>query len=229
MPEIEDERAARHAARTAGLSTDGLRLVSSSSRMVWHAPDANAAITVTRPGTKTLEQVTHETRAISAIADAGARTPGLIAGPMRLPGQRFAFMTEWVDQAAPPSRERAWILIAEQASLVAKAAAEGIQPIHMPEIAQSTWRELLGPGACEQFSVRWDDARSAVSELLASCPRVVAHDDLHPGNALIDTSQRCWLVDLEYACAAPPEWDLAALVVLHRRFGDPGNLDELLS
>ncbi|MFE9966411.1 phosphotransferase [Streptomyces sp. NPDC005525] len=229
MHETEDKYAARHAARASGLSTGGLRLVSSSSRLVWHAPDANAAITVTRPGTKTLDQVAHETRAIGAFADAGVRTPRLLNGPIRVPGRRFAFLTEWVDNAPPPSRERAWTLMAEQASLVAGAATEGIQPVHMPAVAQSTWRELMGPDEGERFSVRWDDARSAIANQMDSGQRVVAHDDLHPGNALIDASGRCWLVDLEYACIAPPEWDLAALLVLHRRFGDPRNLDALLT
>jgi hypothetical protein len=48
------------------------------------------------------------------------------------------------------------------------------------------------------------------------------------GSALIDATGRAWLLDFEFARAAPREWDPAKLLVLNRRFGEPSDVRPLL-
>ncbi|MFC4056174.1 phosphotransferase [Actinomadura syzygii] len=224
------ERAGLCAAERAGLGAEGVRLVSRGSRLVWHAPAGDAAITVTRPGTTTLEQVSHEIRLTERLRKAGVNTPRILAGPIRACG-RFAFVTQWVERAPTTPHAQSWPLIAEQAARFpgAGAGADGVQPVRMPEVPVSTWRDRLGSDMGEAFADRWDNARQVLGELLGHCEPVVCHDDQHPDNALIDRQGRCWLLDLELVAAAPPERDPASLVVLNRRFGDPSDPEALLT
>lgn len=224
-----DLEAAVEVAGLAGLPSDGLRLVSSTSRLIWHCPDGNAAITVTRPSSRTYDQVAFEIRMIDVLRETGVRTPHVLGGPFHLPGQRLGHVTEWITHVPPRTPEIGWHLVAEQASRVASANPEGIDPLFMPDVSDTTWDDLLGRDLSARFAERWNSERNTLTALLSGGDLVVSHGDLHPGNALIDSAGLCWLIDLERVSLVPSEWDHAILTILAKRFGDPTNLDELLA
>ncbi len=58
---------------------------------------------------------------------------------------------------------------------------------------------------------------------------VLCHGDVQPANIIVDPAGEPWLIDFEYACLAPREWDPAKLVILSRRFGDPAGVDDVLA
>ena len=44
---------------------------------------------------------------------------------------------------------------------------------------------------------------------------VLCHSDINFSNVLLDTKQRAWLIDFEYACDAPIEFDIAMLMAIN--------------
>ena len=51
---------------------------------------------------------------------------------------------------------------------------------------------------------------------------VLCHGDVQPANIIVDPAGEPWLIDFEYACLAPREWDPAKLVILEPPVRGPG-------
>lgn len=79
------------------------------------------------------------------------------------------------------------------------------------------------------FTSAWDNAAQTLDALTQHGRCVLAHGDLQPANMLIDDQGDGWLIDFEYACVAPAEWDPAKVLILGHRFGDPSHPERLLT
>lgn len=217
------------AAAQSGLDLAGARLVSSSARTVWHAPAGRAAVCITRPGARSWNQVTNEARAVSAARAAGVRTPPILGGPFELPDVRFALVYEWLDGEPAPT-DRAWTEVVTQAARIASARADGLGPLSLHlAVRPERWAEVLGVTFGTSFKTHWTAAAGAVAKLVHDGPLVLCHGDLHPSNVLMDDDGAGWLLDLENACLAPPEWDPAKILILAHRFGEPAAPGPLLT
>lgn len=214
------------AARLLDLDPAGARLVSASSRLIWHLPVPDVALTVSRPGTKSREDVTAETAAMRAATTAGVRTPQLRSGPVAVPDERWAFATDWITGRRPGRED--WPAIATAAATFAAAPTAGLRPLAWPVgLDDARLVDVLGPELRAALLARCTSAARAFDELLTAEPAALAHADLQPANVLCNDAG-AWLLDLEYAALAPREWDPAKLVILARRFGDPPDVDDLL-
>jgi hypothetical protein len=227
VPQSEDvERAAAlDAARRLGLSNARARLVSWSSRSIWHLPESHAALAITRPGAKAAPDVNAETNAARAAASAGVATPRILAGPIPIPGSRYATAFEWVSGRRAVQDD--WRAIVREASLLSDAVTVGVPTLSWPPAIESA--DILGDKLSNVLAEQSEFASAAVRRLTAAGDLVLAHGDLQPANVLIDAAGRAWLVDFEFARAAPREWDASKLVVLNRRFGDPADVGPLLA
>jgi aminoglycoside phosphotransferase (APT) family kinase protein len=87
---------------------------------------------------------------------------------------------------------------------------------------------VLGADLANVLAERSEIASVAVRRLTAHGDLVLAHGDLQPANALIGATGRAWLLDFEFARAAPREWDPGKLLVLSHRFGEPSDVGPLL-
>jgi hypothetical protein len=211
------------------LTATGAELVSRSSRAVWHLPDEQMAVVITRPNTRSFEDVLGEAHAIHAAIAVGVRTPPILAGPVPLEAGRTALAYRWIERATPPT-EPTWPDTVTQAARLAHARTEGIPRLRMTLGATpAQYKEVLGPELNREFTRHWRTATSIAERLLTTGPLVLCHGDLHPGNLLLDTSGLCWLVDFEYACLGPTEWDAAKIAILARRFNDPPTPEPLLT
>jgi Ser/Thr protein kinase RdoA (MazF antagonist) len=229
VPPPDAEQAAMiDAAERLDLRPSGARLVSSSSRLIWHLPSSGCALMLSRPGAKTGGAVASECAAIRAAAAAGVRTPRLIAGPIPLPDRRHAMACEWVDGRRPTVRD--WPTVAAEAARLASAPAAALPALQWPAGGPDA-RSLavLGEQLAPAFIEHARAASDSITSLVRSSGLVLAHGDLQPANVLIDRDDRAWLIDLEYACQAPREWDPAKLLILSRRFADPHDLNQLLT
>jgi Ser/Thr protein kinase RdoA (MazF antagonist) len=214
------------AAQQLDLDPAGARLVSASSRMIWHLPVPAVALTISRPGTKTREDVTAETNAMRTAAEAGVRTPALRGGPVAIPGGCWVFAADWITGRRPGAHD--WPSIAAAAAKLADAPTAGLRPFAWPaDLDDPRIAEVLEPTLHTDLLSRATAAAADFGELVAEAPPVLAHTDLQPANVLCDDAG-AWLLDLEYAALAPREWDPAKLVILARRFGDPADVDGLL-
>ncbi|WP_219417714.1 aminoglycoside phosphotransferase family protein [Pseudonocardia nigra] len=215
------------AAERLGLDCNGARMISSSSRMIWYLPRSGSALVLTRPATKTSEGVASEAAAIRAAVGAGVHTPRLIAGPIGLPEHRHAMACEWV-AGRPPAAED-WPGIVAESARLATASPEGLPELRWPpDVPDARSLPVLGQRLASDFVSRCREASGALGSLVRSGGVVLSHGDLQPGNVLVDVDDHAWLIDLEYACLAPREWDPAKLLILSRRFADPPDVDQLL-
>jgi hypothetical protein len=225
-PDTEHE-AMTAAARLLDLDPAGARLISASSRLIWHLPGLGVALTISRPGTKTDKDVAAETAAMRAATAAGVRTPGLRGGPVSLPAERWAFAADWIIGQRPSPTD--WPAIAAAAAKLADASTACIRPFAWPDdLDDPQIGDILGGELHADLIDRTAAAARTFDELMTAQPPVLAHTDLQPANVLCDEAG-AWLLDLEYAALTPREWDPAKLVILARRFGDPLNADELLA
>lgn len=223
-----DVRDVEAVAELAQLDAADARLVAFSSRAVWHLPRAGAAVVIPRPGARSPGQVHAESRAVRAAVLAGVLTPRLLCGPVALPDARVALVFEWVNSRAIPS-DRAWPLVVVQAAQLASAPTTGLPTLRTSfSMSTPTAPSVLGTDQAADFTARWSAASEIVAALSGSAPLVVCHGDLQLANMLIDRAGRGWLIDFEYACLAPPEWDPAKVLILARRFGDPADPEVLL-
>jgi len=227
-PSDSDRQAMLSAAEMLGLDPQGAVLVSASSRLIWHLPTPNVAVTISRCGMKSLASVTAETAAIRAATAAGVRTPRLRGGPLVLANDRFALATDWLAGRTPTAVD--WPAITAAAAQLTKAS-----PVDVPILAWPTAdaapniAEFLGEPLAEEFAQRCIAAARSIESLLEGDALVLAHGDLQPANVLCDADGQAWLLDMEYARLAPREWDPAKIAILARRFGDPPDSTKLLS
>lgn len=225
QPDAEREAMA-DAARLLDLDPADARLMSSSSRLIWHLPAAGAALTISRPGSKSRQDVEAETAAMRAAAAVGVQTPCLRGGPANVQRDRWAFATDWIIGRRPGYGD--WPAIAATAARLADAPTAGVRPFRWPDgLDDQRIGDVLGPELHEELLHRFAVAALAFGELVATDPPVLAHTDLAPANVLCNDTG-AWLLDLEYASLTPREWDPAKLVILARRFGDPPDAESLL-
>lgn len=216
------------AARRVGLDPDGARLASSSSRIIWHLPASGAALAISRPGTKSHRDVASEASAIRAATSAGVRTPRLLADPIRLDGSRYALTYDWID--GRHLRPEDWPAVGREAARLAHAPSDGLPVLRWPaEMPDPEWASVLGADLYSVLVNRCGLASASLDALATTGNLVLCHGDLQPANVLVDRSGIPWLIDLEYACLAPREWDPTKLIILAHRFGDPADIDEVLT
>lgn len=216
------------AAKQLGLDPIGARLVSASSRLIWHLPTDRVALTITRPGSKTSAAVDAEAAAVHAATAAGVRTPALLANPISLADDQFALAFRWID--GHPLATAQWPAASVEAAKLAQARAYGLRTLSWPESwPNPSWRKVLGPHLFTELSEYVFHAEVGLRDLLRTESLMLCHGDLQPANILDDTHGNPWLIDLEHACLAPSEWDPAKLIVLSSRFGDPIEIDRCLT
>jgi Ser/Thr protein kinase RdoA (MazF antagonist) len=221
-----EREAMRAAAAALHLDPRNARLVSSSSRMMWHLPGAGAALAISRAGNKSLADVMAEASAVAAAGEAGVRTPALLAAPLEIDGPRHVLAFRWLD--GRPLGPHEWRSAAVEAAKLAVANPSAFRPLAWPAAwPRPQWLTILGDELFEKLAGCCYAASIAFSKLQGNL--VPAHCDLQPANYLIDGQGRAWLIDFEYASLAPPGWDPAKLVILSRRFHDPAGCDDLLS
>lgn len=228
-PQYEDaERVvAFDAAHRLGLAGAHARLVSWSSRAIWHLPDSGAALTISRPDAKTDQDVRTETIVARAAAAAGVATPRILAGLIALPGSRYATAFEWISGRRAGQTD--WRAVVREVALLPAAATTNVPVLDWPNPAiESADVQVLGADLASVLAERSQIASAAVKSLTAAGDLVLAHGDLQPANALIDAAGRAWLLDFEFARAAPREWDPGKVLVLNRRFGEPSDVRPLL-
>lgn len=224
LDDIADvERPVMHdAAQPLGLDTSGSRLVSASSRLIWHLPVDQVALAITRPGSKTTDDIAAEVAAVRSVTAGGVRTPPLLAEPIELAHSCFALPYRWVDGRAFESAD--WPAGVAEVAKLARCHPEGLRllawPTNWPDPA---WKTVLGRTLFAEFSVHVHHAKQALSNLLSRHNPVLCHGDVQPANFLMDQTNNPWLIDLEHACLAPPGWDAAKIVLLSNRFGDPAS------
>lgn len=227
-PSDSDRQAMLFAAEELDLDNRGAVLVSASSRLIWHLPASNAALTISRPGMKSLASVTAEATAIRAATAAGVRTPGLRGGPVGVANDRFALATEWLAGRTPTTAD--WPAITVAAARLAEASPVDVPVLAWPAAETApNLAEILSEPLADEFADRCVDAARGLESLLDDAPPVLAHGDLQPANVLCDSNGQAWLLDMEYACMAPREWDPAKIVIFTRRFGDSPDSTKLLS
>ncbi|MGD9531134.1 MAG: phosphotransferase family protein [Dehalococcoidia bacterium] len=204
----------------------GARLISASSRLIWHLPVLAVALTISRPGTNSREDVTAETDPMRVATAAGVRTPALRGGPVEAPGGRGRSPRTGSPAAVPA--QTTGRPIAAAAAKLADAPTAGLRTLTWPtDLDDPRIAEVLGRALHADLLDRAVAAAADFRELVVVKAPVLAHTDLQPANVLCDNAG-AWLLDLEYAALAPCEWDPAKLVILARRFGDPTDVDELL-
>lgn len=214
------------AAQRLGLDTAGSRLVSASSRLIWHLPVDEAALTITRPGSKTADDIDAEVAVVRAATAGGVRTPPLLAEPAELAGSRFALPYRWIDGRAFESMD--WPAGVAESAKLAQCDPERVRQLSWSaEWPDPAWEVVLGPQLLTAFTEHVRHAAQVVADLLSSSIPVLCHGDLQPANFLVDEAGDPWLIDLEYACLAPPCWDAAKLTILADRFGSPATVDDL--
>jgi hypothetical protein len=221
--------ALHRAGEVLGLDTSGARLVSSTSRFIWHLPGMRLAMLISRPGTKKLVDVQEEAAAVRAALAAGARTPRLAAGPAELDDERIALAYDWV--ASRSFAPGDWDGVTRELARLAGARVDGVAVLAWPaELPDQRWRDIFGPDLYAAFDDRCRTAAAAIRTLTADLGELVlSHGDVQPANVLVDIDGRPWLIDFEYACLAPREWDPAKIAILGRRFGDPPDVAGALS
>ncbi len=221
--------ALRQAGDALGLDTSNADLVSSTSRIIWRLPAPAAVVLISRPGSKDLAQVQAEASAVQAAHAAGVRTPTLLAGPAPIAGGRVALAYEWIASRAFEPDD--WPPAVRAIRRLANGRSDDLAVLQWPaELPDGKWRDVLGPDVHGPFVERCRFAASEIHALTADRDGLVlSHGDVQPANILIGPDGEPWLIDFEYACLAPPEWDPAKIMILGRRFGDPRGPEELLS
>lgn len=214
------------AAAQLGVDPHDARLVSSSSRMMWHLPRAGMALAISRAGDKSAADVTAEARAVRAACEAGVRTPPLVAEPLVLAEARHVLAFQWVD--GRPASPGDWTAAAAEAAKLAAADADSFRPLRWPaDWPRKQWSAIIGQQLFDMLADHTRRAGFLYREMMQG-ELVPAHCDLQPANFLIDSHGCAWVIDFEYASLAPPGWDPAKIVILSRRFGDPPSSDDLL-
>lgn len=209
-----------HAADQFGLDPVDARLVSASSRLIWHLPSDRVALTITRLGSKTAGAISAEAAAVHAARAAGVRTPALLAAPLALADDQFALTFRWID--GRPLTTADWPAASAEAAKLARARPDGLRALSWPaNWPDPSWRAVLGSHLFAELTEHVLLAERALRDFLSAGELVLCHGDLQPANILVDEKGDPWIIDLEYACLAPIEWDPAKVVVLSNRFGDP--------
>ncbi|MGH3804576.1 MAG: phosphotransferase family protein, partial [Pseudonocardiaceae bacterium] len=223
-------RLLHRAAELARLDSTDCRLASRAARLIWKLPACGAAVAITRPGGHSLDLVTGQVCSIQAARAAGVRTPALLTGPLTLPGRRYALVFEWVDGVTQTSEET-WPHVAEQAARLADVPLRPRLPrLELKQVSSANSRSrALGTELARRFAGHWETACASVNRMMAAAPLALCHGDLQPANCILDNAGRTWLIDWEYSCIAPMEWDPAKLVILAHRFGEPANAEPLLA
>lgn len=226
----ERELEALHdAGAVLGLATAAASLVSSTSRIIWHLPGPAAAVLISRSGTKGLDEVDAEANAVRAASDNGVRTPRLLAGPIELENRRVALAYEWIE--GRPAAEADWPGVGRELATLARGTGAGLTVLRWPsDLPESHWTGVLGADLGKRFSQHCRHAQASIDAMTSDRSKLVlCHGDVQPANVIVDADGAPWLIDFEYACLAPREWDPAKLVILNRRFGDPHDLPGVLA
>jgi Ser/Thr protein kinase RdoA (MazF antagonist) len=227
---VEEELLALYrAGDVLGLDTSGAQLVSSTSRFIWHLPGLRLAVLISRPGTKNPADVQAEVAAVRAALAADVRTPRLVSAPVELADNRTVLVYDWI--ASRPFASDDWPDTARELARLAEAGTDGLAVLKWPdELPDERWRDVLGPELHAEFAVRCRAAATTIRDLTTDCGALVlCHGDVQPANVLVDPSGSPWLIDFEYACLAPREWDPAKVAILGQRFGDPQDVPDVLS
>ena len=184
---------------------------------------------ISRPGTKDSTDVRAEVAAVRAALAAGTRTPRLVAGPAELDDDRIVLAYDWI--VSRPFAPGDWPSVARKLARLAGASTEGLAALEWPTgLPDERWHDVLGADRHATFTDRCEAAAAGIRALTADrSGLVLCHADVQPANALVDTDGHPWLIDFEYACLAPREWDPAKVVILGRRFGDPPDVADVLS
>lgn len=219
-PRDADARALAEAISSLQLDPTDARLISASSRLVWHLPGAGVALYVTRPGVKTRQQLDHEVEAVRAARAVEVRTPRVVAGPVELDDEQYGVAFEWVD-GRPPASPEEWSSAADEAAKLGDAVPVAVPRLSIDVVDPAIAEAVLGLHLAQALARASVDAARAVDNLVAAQPAALCHGDLQPANVIVGADGIAWLLDFEYACLAPREWDLAKLHILTRRFGTP--------
>jgi len=229
-PADQNERSAlRSAADRLELDDAGAHVVSSTSRIIWHLPGPGVAVLISRPRAKRFADVEAEASAVRIATDAGARTPRLVAGPVPLDDERIALAYDWIEGRALAAAD--WPAAAREFAALARGTAADLAVLHWPaDLPDDRWADVLGAELHATFAERCRLAATTIRTMTASRDALVlCHGDIQPANVIVDPVGVPWLLDFEYSCLAPREWDPAKVVILGRRFDDPHNVDDVLA
>lgn len=170
-----------------------------------------------------------QVNAVRAASAVGVRTPRLLAGPVELDNRRVALAYEWVSGRS--ATEVDWPAVGRELTGLAGAAGSDLGVLQWPaDMPEGRWADVLGADIGRRFSQWCRHAQTSIDLMTADRSKLVlCHGDVQPANVIVDQNEAPWLIDFEYACLAPREWDPAKIVILHRRFGDPHDLPGVLT
>ena len=141
---------------------------------------------------------------------------------------RLVLAFSWIDGRTLATAD--WPAASAEAAKLAQAQPDGLSALLWPPSwPDPSWQEVLGSNLFTELSEHVLRAERSLRDLLNSDNLVLCHGDLQPANILVNKCGDPWLIDLEYACLAPSEWDPAKLVILSSRFGDPLAIERCLA
>ncbi|WP_169303034.1 phosphotransferase [Thalassotalea mangrovi] len=112
------------------------------------------------------------------------------------------------------------ILVSDKIKLAVPLMAKLHERVNaeLPELSlQAQFAELLD--TVDIPASKTESLRRQIDKFLpkthAEQPHVVCHGDLNFANIIIDREEKAWLLDLEYLCRAPREYDIAMFMAIN--------------
>lgn len=209
------EQAARAALATrestAGLADSGFtRIDGSLSNFAWHAiaGQQQAFVRLAREGTEALgADLQAEAEILRQVSAAGIAPPVLRCDP----SQRL-LVTRWIAPFTAELDTGATAVVTAVAQVLARLHQLTV-PADLRQIRFDNQARMLR--ASSPTTATASNLQAAASDVFAQLDdrpvaKLLCHHDVHAGNIVIDTDERLWLVDWEYAGLNDPHFDLAS-------------------
>ncbi|MBU2891699.1 phosphotransferase [Colwellia sp. D2M02] len=96
-----------------------------------------------------------------------------------------------------------------------KKAINSIPPLSIPKHIEQLLIAEISPDLRATFQKISDQLDLLITPASQGFQQVYCHSDINFSNVLLDANQRSWLIDFEYACKAPAEFDIAMLIAIN--------------
>lgn len=216
MPDwAQAERTARaalamHDSTTGFAESRFTRIDGSRTNFAWHAAagQQHAFVRVAREGTEALgADLQAEARILRLVSAAGIAPPVLRCDP----SQRL-LVTRWIESSTSEPNAGDIAVVTAVAQALARLHQLAV-PADLRRIRfDNQARMLRATLPASAIASRLQAVANAVFAQLDDRPvaTVLCHHDIHAANIVIDTDERLWVVDWEYAGLNDPVFDLAS-------------------